>query len=571
MTIIEKIKQSVEGATGMPFLYHAAGELNELIARCKELPVAYSFLIDSGTIDDVNGRYHERVTLAVMFCDKTEFDFNALENEQIIDRMKVKAYKWMQSLRMSNVLRVVSINNTQRLYDNTTDILTGFAVNITIDDIAGAGECELPEVVIDVDKNGSYDVVGVDKVRVNVVPKLEELEITENGEYLPPTDIAGFSKVNVDVQPVLEELTITENGEYTPQDGVYGFSKVVANVVPTNRVVIPSGTKISNTQIIDGYWAGELVDTSTMTDMYRMFRYCSQLQSLDVSNWDVSNVTSMNGMFEGCSQLQSLDVSKWDVSNATLINAAFTNCSSLEVLDVSKWDTRKVKSMGGTFQGCSKLTTIDVSKWDTSSLTYISGMFQNCKSVKSLDMAHFDVSRCTSFLYLFAYCSSLENINCKDFNTSNVTDMSTCFGYCSSLKTLDLTGWNMSKVTRMEYVFTKCTSLEVLDITGWNMESTTGTAHFSSYCDSLQSIIGNRTIEEVIADNIATMIGLSASAGVSFAHSPNLDRASMRAIINGVADMTGKTALRMTFHANAKARLTEEDIAIATAKNWTIA
>lgn len=174
MTIIEKIKQSVEGATGMPFLYHAAGELNELLARCKELPVAYSFLIDSGTIDDVNGRYHERVTLAVMFCDKTEFDFNAMENEQIIDRMKVKAYKWLQSLRMSNALHVVSVNNTQRLYDNTTDILTGFAVNITIEDVAGVGECELPEVIIDVDKNGIYDVVGVDKVRVNVVPNFEQ-------------------------------------------------------------------------------------------------------------------------------------------------------------------------------------------------------------------------------------------------------------------------------------------------------------------------------------------------------------------------------------------------------------
>ena len=545
MTIIEKIKQSVEGATGMPFLYHAAGELNELIARCGELPVAYSFLIDSGTIDDVNGRYHERVTLAVMFCDKTEFDFNALENEQIIDRMKVKAYKWMQSLRMSNTLRVVSVNNTQRLYDNTTDILTGFAVNITIEDVAGVGECELPEVVIDVDKNGSYDVVGADKVRVNVVPKLEELEITENGEYLPPTDIAGFSKVNVDVQPVLEELTITQNGEYTPQEGVDGFSKVTANVVPTKKVVLPSGIQIRNTQIIDGYWAGELVDTNTITSIYRMFRDCSQLQTLDVSNWNVSNVTYMND--------------------------AFFNCSSLEVLDVSKWDTRKVISMSATFQGCSKLTTIDVSKWDTSSLTNIAGMFHNCKSVQSLNMAHFDVSRCTSFLGLFGYCSSLENINCKDFNTSNVNDMGTCFGYCSSLKTLDLTGWDMSKVTRMEYVFTRCTSLEVLDITGWNMESTTATANFSSYCDSLQSIIGNRTIEEVIADNIATMIGLSATAGVNFALSPNLDRASMRAIINGVADMTGKTALRMAFHANAKARLTEEDIAIATAKNWTIA
>lgn len=145
MTIIEKIKRSVEAATGLPFLYHAAGEINELIARAESLPVAFAFLLDSGTIDDVNGRYRERVTLAVMFADKSQFDFNAIENEQIIDRMKIKAYKWLQSLRLSNDLNIVSINQTQRLYDATTDILTGYAVNITLEDIDGYGACDFEQ------------------------------------------------------------------------------------------------------------------------------------------------------------------------------------------------------------------------------------------------------------------------------------------------------------------------------------------------------------------------------------------------------------------------------------------
>lgn len=199
MTIIEKIKRSVEAATGLPFLYHAAGEINELIARAESLPVAFAFLLDSGTIDDVNGRYRERVTLAVMFADKSQFDFNAIENEQIIDRMKIKAYKWLQSLRLSNDLNIVSINQTQRLYDATTDILTGFSVNVTIEDYAGYGECELPDVVFEIKANGEYDVVGIDKVLVNVLPQLEELTITQNGEYLPSEGVAGFSKVTASV------------------------------------------------------------------------------------------------------------------------------------------------------------------------------------------------------------------------------------------------------------------------------------------------------------------------------------------------------------------------------------
>lgn len=418
MTIIEKIKQSVEGATGMPFLYHAAGELNELIARCKSLPVAYSFLIDSGTIDDVNGRYHERVTLAVMFCDKTEFDFNALENEKIIDRMKVKAYKWMQSLRMSNALHVVSVNNTQRLYDNTTDILTGFAVNITIEDVAGVGECELPQVVIDVDKNGSYDVVGVDKVSVNVLPKLEDLEVTQNGEYLPHTDIAGFSKVSVYVQPVLEELTITQNGEYLPQEGVDGFSKVVAEFDTSSlpKVKVRKIQVSNNCVDENGYWAGELVD----------------------------------------------------VSNATTLNGLCLNCSSLKKLDVSSWDTSKVTDFTNLFNGCTNLRSVDLTSW------------------------------------------SMESFR---------------------------GGW---------------TSKQMFDA-----------------CRLLTTIIGGRTIENVIYNNIMCLRGLKYKIeGTKLPDS--LDRASLRALINGLADLTGQTAQTLTLGATLIAKLTDEDIAIATNKNWTI-
>lgn len=141
MTIIDKIKKSVEDATSLNFLYHAQGEINEMISRAESLPCAFAFLLDSGTVEDTNGMFHERVTFAVIFADKTQFDFNALENEEIIDRMKVRAFRWLQSLRLSDDLQLVSINNTQRLYDTTTDILTGYAVNVTLQELKGYGVC----------------------------------------------------------------------------------------------------------------------------------------------------------------------------------------------------------------------------------------------------------------------------------------------------------------------------------------------------------------------------------------------------------------------------------------------
>ena len=80
------------------------------------------------------------------------------------------------------------------------------------------------------EKSGTAQPMDIDEM-IEVadslgLPELEELNVTENGEYKPTT--YGFSKVTVDVQPELEELTITKGGTYLPTK--YGFSKVVADV-----------------------------------------------------------------------------------------------------------------------------------------------------------------------------------------------------------------------------------------------------------------------------------------------------------------------------------------------------
>lgn len=62
--------------------------------------------------------------------------------------------------------------------------------------------------------------------------KTEELNVAENGSYVPSKGVHGFSEVNVNVQPPLEEITITGPGEYTPSEGMYGISKVIADVGP---------------------------------------------------------------------------------------------------------------------------------------------------------------------------------------------------------------------------------------------------------------------------------------------------------------------------------------------------
>lgn len=63
-------------------------------------------------------------------------------------------------------------------------------------------------------------------------PILQDLEVTENGEYTADGSADGLGTVKVNVKPELnlEEITVTENGEYTPSEDYNGFSKVNVEV-----------------------------------------------------------------------------------------------------------------------------------------------------------------------------------------------------------------------------------------------------------------------------------------------------------------------------------------------------
>lgn len=69
---------------------------------------------------------------------------------------------------------------------------------------------------------------------------LQEKTATENGEVTADEGYDGLSKVIVDVEPTLEEIAITENGEYTPSGD--GYSKVTVDVPIPDGYIIPSGT-----------------------------------------------------------------------------------------------------------------------------------------------------------------------------------------------------------------------------------------------------------------------------------------------------------------------------------------
>ena len=180
----------------------------------------------------------------------------------------------------------------------------------------------------------------------------------------------------------------------------------------------------------------------------------------------------------------------------------------------------------------------------------------------------FDTSAVTNMSYMFSSCRKLTTLDLSSFNTSAVTNMRSMFRLCSNLSTLDLSNFNTSAVTNMNLMFYSCSNLTTLDVSNFNTSAVTNMSSMFDGCSNLSTIIGTHTLEEVQAGTIKAMKGTKVSLYLS--DSPNLERASILALFYGLADLTGNTAQTVTLHATAKARLTAEDIKIATDKNWNV-
>ena len=138
--IVKNIIESVAGACGIQCHYQSVEQLNRLLDNA-EFPCAYFFLLTQNTLNVDGGNLRERVQVAVFFVEPTEYDFAAVENEEIIERCKQRALQWVRSLWSNSYLRLIGVNNTQRVYDEMDVTLTGFAVNVTLEELKGIA-CE---------------------------------------------------------------------------------------------------------------------------------------------------------------------------------------------------------------------------------------------------------------------------------------------------------------------------------------------------------------------------------------------------------------------------------------------
>ena len=142
MSVIEKIKNSITAATGLPFYYDTPQTLNLRLDRAT-YPCAMLHILQSGAIVDTNGILRERLTIEMLFATTSDLDFDGtdvVKNE--LDGMKLLAFQWLLALYRSRELRLVSINGTNRYYATDDAIYSAYGVQVTIDEAQGVSKCD---------------------------------------------------------------------------------------------------------------------------------------------------------------------------------------------------------------------------------------------------------------------------------------------------------------------------------------------------------------------------------------------------------------------------------------------
>ena len=294
------------------------------------------------------------------------------------------------------------------------------------------------------------------------------IDINSEYTYVDPKTIVQYKCTSIDKSVKLSDgYSAYKKNETNNGDGTYTVS-----IIADDLSNLP--TFVEFQQIGAALLEVMYINTDNITNMLNMFKGCSNLTSVNTSNWDTTNVFSMGYMFHGCSSLTSLDVGKWNTSKVTNMAYMFYNCSNLTSLDVSKWFTLSVNDMFYMFYGCSSLTSLDVGKWNTSKVATMDCMFYRCSSLTSLDVGNWITSNVTSMDCMFEGCSKLTSIDVSNWNTSNVTTIHKMFRSCASLTSLNASNWDLSKVTNVRWAFSGCSELVDLDISGWDTSNVVG-------------------------------------------------------------------------------------------------
>ena len=328
-----------------------------------------------------------------------------------------------------------------------------------------------------------------------------------------------------------------QNDEYIVSDSNKEFYNSLAN---TNDIYVNR-----NNSSFEFLPQKEYVHTSTNYGFCEDCKYIISIPLVDIGS-------KTEDCFSNCRKLKAIP--PIDTSKAVTMRNMFSNCIGLTV--IPPLNTSNVTNMTNMFGGCVSLKSIPL--LNTSNVTTMFNMFQGCKNLTTIPPL--DTSKVKDMYHMFYECVNLTTI--PPLDTSKVTDMDSMFYSCSSLQSIPEI--DTSNVTTMNYMFYNCTDL--VSLPKFNVNNCTNMSRLFFYGTNtkLKDVGGWENLKCNWNDNY----GLKSLSNLTYQSCIN--------IINGLYDFVGNeetptsTQGQLKVHSNFITTATEEQIAVATAKGWTL-
>ena len=114
------------------------------------------------------------------------------------------------------------------------------------------------------------------------------------------------------------------------------------------------------------------LNTDNVNTTRDMFRYCSNLISVNATNWNTSKVTDMGSMFSEASNFNQ-PLENWDVSSVANMSYMFLSATSFNQ-PLNNWDVSNVTNMEYMFYD-NRIFNQPLASWDVSKVENMGDMF----------------------------------------------------------------------------------------------------------------------------------------------------------------------------------------------------
>lgn len=177
----------------------------------------------------------------------------------------------------------------------------------------------------------------------------------------------------------------------------------------------------------------------------------------------------------------------------------------------------------------------------------------------------------TNASYLFNDSARLEILDELIPMLDGVTNTSYMFQMANNLTTLDLTKLDMSNVTNMSYMFYLCRNLTDLDLSNIDVSKANIISYMFYSCTNLT----NLKFFKNLGKGYTRTMNNTGDYKLDLSTSTKLTHDSLMSVINNLYDLNityGGTLYRqqLVLGSTNKAKLTDDEIAIATNKGWTV-